>query len=236
MSRETFLARVRQAAQIGRAYRVHTDEIAESAGYVGACEGDLCVSLAAEIEAVGGVAHLVADFDAAREQLLDLLDQYNAQSVLLWRHDVLRRIGLQTILDEADVAAFDHERLSAMDDAAARGAILAADVGVTSCDIAVAETGSLIVVSRPGQERVVSLLPPVHIAVVERRQIVPDLFDACEQLGRLDFDDQPSNVTIITGPSKTGDIELTLTTGVHGPGNWHVIVIAANGEPGASTP
>ena len=70
-----------------------------------------------------------------------------------------------------------------------------------------------------------SLLPPMHIAVVERRQIVPDLFDAFQFLAAGGLDNLPSNITWITGPSKTGDIELQLTTGVHGPGKWRVIIV-----------
>ena len=106
---------------------------------------------------------------------------------------------------------------------------------------AIAETGTLMVCSRPGQERVASLLPPYHVAIVERRQIVPDLIDAFAMLQQEQMTDVqvpmtneirnpqsairnlPSNVTLITGPSKTGDIELQLTTGVHGPGKWRVI-------------
>ena len=84
----------------------------------------------------------------------------------------------------------------------------------------------MLLCSRSGRERVASLLPPVHVAIVERQQIVPDVIDAVAHLSRLETDQLPSNAVLITGPSKTGDIELQLTTGVHGPGQWHVIVIA----------
>jgi L-lactate dehydrogenase complex protein LldG len=70
-----------------------------------------------------------------------------------------------------------------------------------------------------------SLLPPVHIAIVERAQIVPDLFDLFAILEQQIPTGLPTNVALITGPSKTGDIELTLITGVHGPGKWHVIIV-----------
>ena len=120
---------------------------------------------------------------------------------------------------------FGYERLAAIPPAEQRTALLACDVGITSCDCAIAETGTLMMCSRPGQERVTSLLPPMHIAIVERQQIVPDLIDAFELLRERGLDQLPSNATWITGPSKTGDIELQLTTGVHGPGKWRVIIV-----------
>jgi len=226
MSRDAFLARVRQAAEVGRAFRVHVDAIPEGAGYVGAQCDDLCAAMAKEMYEVGGVAHVVNDNDAAREKVFDLLDQYQAESVLLWQHEALAALEIRSALADSQIEVFDYDRLNAMPAGEARAAFMAADVGITSCDVAVAETGSLIVCSRPGQERIASLVTPVHIAVVRREQIVPDLFDAFARLEELGFDEVPSNIAIITGPSKTGDIELTLTTGVHGPGKWHVVIVA----------
>jgi L-lactate dehydrogenase complex protein LldG len=102
-----------------------------------------------------------------------------------------------------------------------------AGLGITSVDWAVAETGSLAVCARPGgRGRSVSLLPPVHIALLTPDQIVPDLFDLYQKLEQeRQRSDLPSNVTLITGPSKTGDIQLKLTTGVHGPGEVHALVV-----------
>lgn len=90
---------------------------------------------------------------------------------------------------------------------------------------AVAETGTLVVCSSPGQERVVSLTPPVHLAIVARHQIVPDLFDVFGGLASRGLESLPSNLAFITGPSKTDDIELQPTTGVHGPGQWRVLIL-----------
>ena len=157
--------------------------------------------------------------------MLDLLAQYQAKRVLLWQHEVIDALRLESALSDTGIEFFDYEQLHTMDADEARSAYMAAEVGITSCDIAIAETGSLVVCSKPGQERIASLVTPVHIAIVTRAQIVPDLFDAFVQLDRLGFDDIPSNISIITGPSKTGDIELTLTTGVHGPGKWHVVIM-----------
>ena len=66
-----------------------------------------------------------------------------------------------------------------------------------------------------------SLIPPVHIAVVAQAQIVPDL---CDYFGGLGLS-LPANINVITGPSKTADIEGILITGVHGPGDVHVALV-----------
>ena len=104
-----------------------------------------------------------------------------------------------------------------------REAFFASQLGITGVDYLVAETGSAVMLARPDQPRSTSLLPVVHIAVAERSQIVADLFDLFERLAERGA--QPSSATLITGPSKTGDIELKLVTGVHGPGEFHVVVV-----------
>jgi L-lactate dehydrogenase complex protein LldG len=111
---------------------------------------------------------------------------------------------------------------------ASRQAFFEADVGITGVAYLVAETGSLALLARPGEPRSVSLLPPVHIAVAERAQVVPDLFDLFAGLDRQEESaGLPSSVVLVTGPSKTGDIELRLVTGVHGPGEVHVVLVDA---------
>jgi L-lactate dehydrogenase complex protein LldG len=89
------------------------------------------------------------------------------------------------------------------------------DCGITDVYAAIAETGSLVIRPGPAHGRALSLVPPLHIAVVEPGQILPDLIDLFAKLSA-----EPSfpNTTIITGPSKTADIEGSLVTGVHGPG------------------
>jgi L-lactate dehydrogenase complex protein LldG len=222
--RDAFLARVQQAAKQGRQYRVPVSAIPENAGYVGV-HGDLCQHFAAEITAVGGLAFLVPDLASATAQLRELLALASAESVICWRHELLDRLGLGDVLTELNMAAVDYDWLAKLPEDERRKTLLVCDVGITSCDCAIAETGTLMMCARVGQERVASLVAPLHIAIVERRQIVPDLIDAFELLAKRGLDRLPSNVTFITGPSKTGDIELQLTTGVHGPGKWRVIVV-----------
>jgi L-lactate dehydrogenase complex protein LldG len=109
-----------------------------------------------------------------------------------------------------------------------RALLARADVGLSGVDYVIAETGTLVVAARPGQMRGVSLFPPVHIAVARTEQIVATLADYLLLL-RAEGAELPQHLTscvsFITGPSRTGDIELTLTVGVHGPGELHLVLI-----------
>jgi L-lactate dehydrogenase complex protein LldG len=88
------------------------------------------------------------------------------------------------------------------------------DCGITDVYAAVAETGSLVIRPSPEHGRAISLMPPIHVAIVEPKNLVPDLVDLCELLTR---ESSASGTVIITGPSKTADIEMNLVIGVHGP-------------------
>lgn len=88
------------------------------------------------------------------------------------------------------------------------------DAGVTDVDYAVAESGSLVIRHRPEHGRLISLVPFVHVAVVEPKSFLPDLIDLFE---RLATEGVGGGVTMISGPSKTADIEMNVVTGVHGP-------------------
>jgi L-lactate dehydrogenase complex protein LldG len=104
-----------------------------------------------------------------------------------------------------------------------REACATTDVGVTSADYALADTGSLVIFTESNESRLLSLLPPCHIAVVESSQLVPSLDDVF-RLRPLPGADS-SAMVVITGPSRTADIEMRLVRGVHGPGEIHVIII-----------
>ena len=101
-----------------------------------------------------------------------------------------------------------------------------ADIGVTGVDYAIADTGTCVLLPKRGVSRLVSLLPPVYVAVVERGQVLPDLA-ALMALRRDEFHsgDLGSYMSLITGPSRSADIEYTLVTGVHGPGEVHMLLV-----------
>jgi L-lactate utilization protein LutC len=103
-----------------------------------------------------------------------------------------------------------------------RAACAVTDVGITSADYALADTGTLVMIASPHEARLISLLPPAHIAVVPAERILSGLDELFSILP--DPAGQTSSMVLITGPSRTADIEQILVRGVHGPGQIMVIV------------
>ena len=97
------------------------------------------------------------------------------------------------------------------------------DVGITRAQAGIAETGTLVLDSAAEQNRLVSLVPPVHIALLDAAKIYATLGETLAMLQNAD--ELSPAITFITGPSRTADIELTLTVGVHGPQELHVIIV-----------
>jgi len=91
------------------------------------------------------------------------------------------------------------------------------DAGITECDALVAQTGSVLVTSRSAGGRALSVLPPHHVVLARREQMVGDLTEAFELLKKKYGASYPSFISFITGPSRTGDIERILVLGAHGP-------------------
>ncbi len=96
-------------------------------------------------------------------------------------------------------------------------ALEACDAGISECDLLVAQTGTVVVTTRSAGGRALSVLPPHHVVLARRDQMVPDLPSAFEGLRKKYGPDYPSMISLITGPSRTGDIERILVLGAHGP-------------------
>jgi L-lactate dehydrogenase complex protein LldG len=99
------------------------------------------------------------------------------------------------------------------------------DAGVTSCECLVAQTGSVMISSRSCGGRALSVLPPHHIVVATRDQLLPDLSAAYALMRKKYEGNFPSCMSFITGPSRTGDIERILVLGAHGPKRLTVLLI-----------
>jgi L-lactate dehydrogenase complex protein LldG len=91
------------------------------------------------------------------------------------------------------------------------------DAGISECDALIAQTGSVVVTSRSAGGRALSVLPPHHVVLARRAQLVPDLPAAFRALSAKYGASYPSMISLITGPSRTGDIERILVLGAHGP-------------------
>jgi L-lactate dehydrogenase complex protein LldG len=132
--------------------------------------------------------------------------------------------------------AFEHIPLAGWGDAlVARGVTVAETrdpsvrVGVTGADAALAATGSLVLATGPGKHRVTSLLPPLHVAVLREAQIVADLetWLAIQRQQGLAAFQQTASVVIVSGPSRTADIAMQLTMGMHGPAELHIVLVGS---------
>jgi L-lactate dehydrogenase complex protein LldG len=98
------------------------------------------------------------------------------------------------------------------------------DIGITSADYALADTGTLVMLASAQEARLISLLPPAHIAVVAEDRILSGLDELFTLLPKPA--EQTSSMVLITGPSRTADIEQILVRGVHGPGEITVVAVA----------
>lgn len=225
MDRDLFLRRVREAAIQGRRFPVELDPAATAEqAYVGGGD-DLAASFLREWKAVGGQGERLPGFPAALAYIERIIESSAARKILCWRHPLIDRLNLHAVLAPKGIEILWWDDLEQFSPDERRRLSFEAHLGITSVDWAIAETGSLALIARAGgRGRSVSLLPPVHIALIEPSQLIPDLFDLYPLLERLP-EGLPSNVTLITGPSKTGDIQLKLTTGVHGPGEVHALIV-----------
>ena len=120
------------------------------------------------------------------------------------------------------VAVSDAPELATFGSIPSRSELFDFEVGITKAQAAIAETGTIMLDSSCERNRLVSLVPPVHIAIVAASRIYATLADVLAML-QSGGEVSPA-ITFITGPSRTADIELTLTIGVHGPQELYVII------------
>ncbi len=145
--------------------------------------------------------------DDLSDRLIATLRELNCRKIALPVSPIFDRLNLVQTLQSA---GFDARRWDSM----TLDELYDFDCGVTDVYAAVAETGSLVVRASAGHGKGLSLIPLIHIAVVEPKNFVPDLVDLFD---KISADGVGSGITIISGPSKTSDIEMNLVVGVHGP-------------------
>lgn len=171
---------------------------------------------AAELERVRGRLHLAADEAEARAALADILRGCAATRIAAW--DDVPLTGWADTCAALGAARVGDDRAEAA----------TADLGLTGCDAVIAATGTLALEGGPGRSRLASLLPAIHVVIAREGQLVPRLEDYLAQKraeGNAVYR-RASAVTLITGPSRTADIEMQIVYGAHGPLELHVILIA----------
>jgi L-lactate dehydrogenase complex protein LldG len=181
-----------------------------------------------EFERVAGVFHRVAMPAEVPGVIRAIARERGAREVLTWAPtelgmDLAPSLGADLTVLPAPPGGGEADRLRHRDEAARAG------LGVTGADLALAETGTLVLLSGAGRPRSTSLLPETHVAVFGPGALVESLEQVGTILEALHVDPARSMsgavINFITGPSRTADIELTLTRGVHGPKFVHAVFV-----------
>lgn len=161
----------------------------------------------------------VQDVQAACRYIGDLAKTKQAKLIQTASHDLLDQLGLRSFLENSEI------RVSGPDPEG----LLMADVGVSDAIVGIAETGSLLTHLDPVDSRLVTMLPPTHVALLKREDLVESLEDGIamtrNRILERHAQGQASYISWITGPSRTADIERALTIGVHGPRELHIVLI-----------
>lgn len=193
--------------------------------------------LATLIEAAGPINLKVIsceDVNSVTTGIVDLVrdkdpEWSHKKSVVAWQHPLIENLNLPAALSQQDVDVF-FTGLKEPETETLRQHIIDSYMGITAADFCMADTATLVMRARAGQARSVSLVPAIHIAVIELNQIIADLK---ELYALLKWDPQTKKegltncMTFICGPSKTADIEATMVHGAHGPREVYVFVLTA---------
>ncbi len=156
----------------------------------------------------------VPSLQDAEQQLAALAAENNWQRIATHRAPLAQalaeKLGLPCLLTDPGYAVAELEKC---------------DAAITGCDCLVAQSGSVLVTTQSAGGRALSVLPPHHIVIAQRSQMVPDMATAL-QLARTRYaPDWPSFLSFITGPSRTGDIERILVLGAHGPKKLTIFLV-----------
>jgi L-lactate dehydrogenase complex protein LldG len=209
-ARGSILASIRQSLTASRAFDdVHeeaniNDESTRSASL---SQDELINNFKRNLDSVGGHCHIVSEMSEAAEAVFKIIDGLSATNIAISDSPIVAAITDGLAVDVVVNADLEY--------------LFASDVGITGAQYAIAETGTLVLESDAERHRLTSLVPPVHICILEAgntRQTLGEILEIVQS-------DLSRTVTFITGASRTSDIELTLAIGVHGPRELHVVVI-----------
>lgn len=160
-----------------------------------------------EVKKLSGVGQRLSssEFDSA---LKALVSEQNIHKATVWKTPYLKQLGITKMLNSlgVDLVSPNADKLG----------VAQCDLGITEADYLLPETGTIVLSSSAEKPRAVSLLPRVHLAIVQPEMLRPDMHQVFAEAK------DKSYLVFITGASRTADIELTTTLGVHGPRNLYV--------------
>ena len=176
----------------------------------------------------GWQIHRAISYEEAALTVEGIAKKIQARRVVRSSEELFRRMGIDQIFRRSRITSIVLASGRQKSRSDLRGLAWKADLGISGVDYAIANTASCVILPRKGIARLTSLAPPVFVALVEVDQILESIDDLLA-IRRWEFlrnrGSLPLSMTLISGPSRTADIEFTLTTGVHGPGEVHMIII-----------
>ncbi|MGB7292088.1 MAG: lactate utilization protein [Thermodesulfobacteriota bacterium] len=173
-----------------------------------------------ELGKVNGLSKVLSNEAEVREYISNVTTEHDSKSFIVWETALINQLKVIEYLKSNGLRAIkSHDKMH----------LERADIGITEADYAIADSATLVLFSNPRKARLVSLITPIHIAILDSKKIVRNIFDLFQVLTQeydeeLHSKDIMSCITFITGPSRTADIELNLTLGVHGPKEVHVLI------------
>jgi L-lactate dehydrogenase complex protein LldG len=192
-----------------------------------------------ELRKAGGCAHRASSAQELEDILREVLGDAEAAPVVLTRNPLLARLGLVEKLRAWGASPAVWPEAETADSSPYRQACFAAPVGISGADWALAETGSLVLTSSSEGSQLASLAPPTHVALYLRTQLLASLDDVLERLplpGSAEGASAGRSVVLVTGVSRTADIEQILIKGVHGPRALHAVLVEEACLPAAGRP
>lgn len=178
------------------------------------------VDLVSQFVAAASAAGAEIHDDPPQPVIDELIVRYSVESFISWDIDQIDGLtALPASITRID-AAIPRDLESRRDRNAQFSDV---GMGITGTDAGLAETGTIVVRSGVGRPRMASLVPSVHVAILSPQRISRSL---SHWIADPDSTADATNVVLITGPSKTGDIESIITTGVHGPRHLHIVLLA----------
>jgi len=183
---------------------------------------DLTQKFADNAEAVGMHVHRVNP-EQVNDKLGELCDaianEHGLSRVVVSEEALGRSFDVLPVFESRNVTRVDWKASDTLEPQ------FDTDLGVTDVRCAFAETGTMVVTTDATHSRGLSLVPPIHIALVKQSDILPDMLDFVAGFKGIPPEEMPSSIAYITGPSKTADIEGVLITGIHGPKVVHIILV-----------